>query len=144
MSYEGEGKGEGGKRNVQEMFFDSPNLTRRRRRRIETNVTKNPTPVKKEKKVSSKKSSLAMQGEASKNVPNMSITKNFFLGFKFILQSIGIGRITTTRSRTIFQPAEAQDCALILLHRPGRLLSQFSHACANPPKKKKISNNTNK
>lgn len=129
-----------GKRNVQEMFFDSPNLTRRRRRRIETNVTKNPTPVKekrKKKEKSVQKSPvLLVRGKASKNVPNMSITKNFFLGFKFILQSIGIGKITTTRSRTIFQPAEAQDCALILLHRPGRLLSQFSHACANPPKKR--------
>lgn len=52
MSFgEGEKKGKG---NVQEMFFDSPNLTRSRRRRIETNVTKNPTPVKqKEKKISS-------------------------------------------------------------------------------------------
>lgn len=47
----GEKRG-GGKRNVQEMFFDSPNLTRRRRRRIETNVTKNPTPAN--KKISSK------------------------------------------------------------------------------------------
>lgn len=45
MSFGEEKKGEGG--NVQEMFFDSPNLTRSRRRRIETNVTKNPTPVKK-------------------------------------------------------------------------------------------------
>lgn len=59
MSFgEEEKKGEGG--DVQEMFFDSPNLTRRRRRRIETNVTKNPTPAK-EKKISSKKSSLARQ-----------------------------------------------------------------------------------
>lgn len=132
---EGRKKGRGG-RDVQEMFFDSPNLTRRRRRRIETNVTKNPTPAKKRKSVQI--TPLLRQGEASKNVPNMSITKNFFLGFKFILQSIGIGRITTTRSRTIFQPAEAQDCALILLHRPGRLLSQFSHACANPPKEKEL------
>lgn len=45
---EEENKGKGG--NVQEMFFDSPNLTRRRRRSIETNVTKNPTPVKKKRK----------------------------------------------------------------------------------------------
>lgn len=61
MSFEGGEKGEGGG-DVQEMFFDSPNLTRRRRRRIETNVTKNPTPARK-KKVSSKKSSVAMQGK---------------------------------------------------------------------------------
>lgn len=128
MSFGGGGGGriKGGRGDVQEMFFDSPNLTRRRRRRIETNVTKNPTPVK-----TNQLKKILCCCEASKNVPNMSITKNFFLGFKFILQSIGIGRITTTRSRTIFQPAEAQDCALILLHRPGRLLSQFSHACAN-------------
>lgn len=51
MSFGGGGGGriKGGRGDVQEMFFDSPNLTRRRRRRIETNVTKNPTPAKEKK-----------------------------------------------------------------------------------------------